>query len=50
MTASLASWLLEKISDIEEGSRTATNSDLEALTDQVRALREEIIELRSDRA
>ncbi len=49
VTASLASWLLEKISDIEEGARTATNTDIEALTTEVRALRAEISALRFDR-
>jgi voltage-gated potassium channel len=49
VTASLASWLLEKISDIEEGARTATNTDIDALATEVRALRAEINALRLDR-
>ena len=40
VTASLASWLLEKVRDVGEQSQAATRRDLELLAAEVRALRE----------
>lgn len=44
VTASLASWLLEKVRDVEEESQAATRRDLELLAAEVRALRERLVE------
>lgn len=40
VTASLASWLLEKVQEVEEDSQAATRRDVAALTREVVALRE----------
>ncbi len=48
VTASLASWLVERVSEVEEESRTATARDVIALSDQVAALREELRDLRRE--
>jgi voltage-gated potassium channel len=40
VTASLASWLLDKVREVEEESQAATRRDVEALAAEVRALRE----------
>lgn len=42
VTASLASWLLDKVREVEEHSREVTATDIIALTIEVRALREEL--------
>lgn len=42
VTASLASWLIEKVSEVEEASQAATRRDVEALSAEVAALREEL--------
>ena len=39
VTASLASWMLARIRDIEQDTVAATRQDIEALADEVRALR-----------
>lgn len=39
VTASLASWLLDKVREVEEESQAATRRDVKALTAEVRALR-----------
>ncbi len=39
VTASLASWLLERVREVEEASEAATRADLERLTAEVMALR-----------
>lgn len=39
-TAALASWLLERVTEVEEADHSATRRDLEALTREVAALRE----------
>ena len=42
VTASFASWLIEKVSDIEEESQAATRRDVAALAAEVSALRKEL--------
>lgn len=44
VTASLASWLLDKVREVEEHSQAATRADMVALTAEVRALRVELAE------
>lgn len=44
VTASLASWLLDKVREVEEHAQAATRADMAALTDEVRALRVELAE------
>jgi voltage-gated potassium channel len=44
MTASLASWLLDKVREVEEHAQAATRADMHALTVEVRALRAELAE------
>lgn len=39
VTASLASWLIERVQQVEEQSEAATRRDLAALTAEVAALR-----------
>jgi hypothetical protein len=48
VTASLASWLIEKVTEVEETSQAATRQDVEALTAEVAALREQITATRRD--
>jgi voltage-gated potassium channel len=45
VTASLASWLIERVSEIEEESQAATRRDVTALTREVAELRAEISRL-----
>lgn len=42
VTASFATWLIEKISEVEEASQAATRRDVRALSAEVAALREEL--------
>ncbi len=42
VTASLASWLLDKVREVEEHAQAATRADSNALTNEVRALRAEL--------
>ena len=42
VTASLASWLIDKVREVEEHAQAATSADVAALTTEVRALREEL--------
>jgi voltage-gated potassium channel len=42
ITATLASWLVERVTEVEEASQAATRHDLEALTAEVAALRAEL--------
>lgn len=42
VTASLASWLLDKVREVEEHAQAATRADMAALTIEVRALRAEL--------
>lgn len=42
VTASLASWLLDKVREVEEESQAATRRDVEDLTAEVRALRDRL--------
>jgi len=44
VTASLASWLIDKVREVEENTQAATRSDVAALTAEVRALRQELAE------
>ena len=44
VTASLASWLLDKVREVEEESQAATRRDMEALAAEVRSLRDELRE------
>ena len=44
VTASLASWLIDKVREVEEHTQAATRSDVAALTAEVRALRQELAE------
>lgn len=50
VTASLSSWLLEKVSDTTERSQAATARDLNALTDMIAELRNEVAALRAESA
>lgn len=45
VTASFASWLIERVSEVEEESEAATRRDIAALTREVQALRQEISRL-----
>lgn len=45
VTASFASWLIERVTEVEEESEAATRRDLHALTEEVRALREQVARL-----
>src|SRR5665811_214856 len=42
VTAALASWLLERVREVEEHAQAATRADMNALTNEVRALRAEL--------
>jgi len=44
VTASLASWLIDKVRDVEEHTQAATRPDVAVLTAEVRALRQELTE------
>ena len=44
VTASLASWLIDKVREVEEHTQAATRADVAALTLEVRALRQELAE------
>ena len=44
VTASLASWLIDKVREVEEHTQAATRADVAALTTEVRALRAELAE------
>jgi len=41
VTASFASWLIEKVQEVEEESQAATRHDVALLADEVAALRDE---------
>jgi voltage-gated potassium channel len=43
VTASLASWLIDKVREVEEHAQSATRADVAALTAEVRSLREELV-------
>ena len=47
VTASLASWLLDRVQDIEDDAGQATHGDIKALVDEVAALRRELTEARA---
>lgn len=42
VTASLASWLIDKVREVEEHTQAATRADAAALTAEVRALRQDL--------
>jgi len=42
VTASLASWLIDKVREVEEHAQAATRADVASLTAEVRALRDEL--------
>lgn len=42
VTASLASWLIERVAEVEEDAQAATRRDIAALTAEVAALRDEL--------
>jgi voltage-gated potassium channel len=42
ITASLASWLVERVTDVNETEQAVTRRDVEALTVEVMALRAEL--------
>jgi voltage-gated potassium channel len=42
VTASLASWLIDKVREVEEHAQAVTRADMTALTAEVRALRAEL--------
>jgi voltage-gated potassium channel len=44
VTASLASWLVDKVREVEEQVQAATLADIQELTAEVRALRAELVE------
>jgi voltage-gated potassium channel len=43
VTASFASWLLDKVREVEAESQAATRSDVQALAGQVESLRNDLI-------
>ena len=47
VTASIASWLIERVAEVEEESSAATRHDVMVLADEVARLREEISRLRT---
>jgi voltage-gated potassium channel len=47
VTASLASWLLDKVREVEAHAQAATRRDMERLAEEVHALRSELHEQRS---
>lgn len=47
VTATFASWLIEQVAEIEETSRSATASDVEALSAQIARLQRTVDELRA---
>ncbi|GIL37047.1 potassium channel family protein [Phycicoccus sp. DTK01] len=47
VTATFASWLIEQVAEIEETSRSATASDVEALSTQIARLQRTVDELRA---
>jgi voltage-gated potassium channel len=44
VTATLATWLLDKVREVEEQAQTATRADVAVLAAEVRALRAELAE------
>lgn len=49
VTASLASWLIDKVRDVEEHAQAATRADVAALSAEIRALRQELVSLHEER-
>ena len=47
VTAPPASWLIDRVAEVEEESQAATRRDVEGLTREIGALRDEIARLRS---
>jgi voltage-gated potassium channel len=48
VTASIASWLLERVAETEESAQAATRNDLADLTAEVRELRHQLARLTAD--
>jgi voltage-gated potassium channel len=42
VTASIASWLIDKVREVEDHAQAATRADVKALTAEVHALRSEL--------
>lgn len=49
VTASLASWLIDRVAEVEEESQAATRRDVADLREEIRALRDEVARARADR-
>jgi voltage-gated potassium channel len=47
VTASVASWLIDRVAEVEEESQAATRRDVQALSREIAALRDEVSRLRS---
>lgn len=50
VTATLASWLIERVQEIEETARTATEQDVRVLSEQIARLQATVDDLRADRS
>jgi voltage-gated potassium channel len=50
VTASIASWLIDRVRQIETDNQSETREDLAGLRDEIRALRAELTSIRQDRA
>ena len=48
VTASLASWLIDRVREAEEESQAATRADIVAFSAEIRALRDQFAERESD--
>ncbi|MCW2524248.1 MAG: Ion transport 2 domain protein, partial [Frankiales bacterium] len=48
VTASIASWLIDRVRQIETAAQTETRDDLAGLRDEIRALRAELASMRSE--
>lgn len=45
VTASIASWLLDRVAESEESAHMTTRDDIAQLTDEVRQLRQQLAQL-----
>jgi voltage-gated potassium channel len=48
VTASLASWLIDRVREIDESAQSATRSDIEAVRGQIEQLQQLILSQRRD--
>src|SRR5205823_12325793 len=46
ITATIASWLVERVAEVDRAAETATVAHVEALAEEIRALRAEVADLR----